>query len=102
MVVNISIENPNKFKSTHCTSDSIDQVEEYLGAHSFRAHELLGSGSFGEVYLVEKISDLSFHAMKVLNKDKIIQNRLTRYAMTERNVLSNIKHPFIVSLNFAF
>lgn len=40
--------------------------------------------------------------MKVLNKDKIIQNRLTRYAMTERNVLSSIKHPFIVRLNYAF
>ena len=76
--------------------------EEIIGAHSFRAHELLGSGSFGEVYLVEKISDLSLHAMKVLNKDKIIENRLTRYAKTERNVLSNINHPFIVGLNFAF
>jgi len=40
--------------------------------------------------------------MKVLNKEKILSNRLTRYAMTERNVLSNIKHPFIVCLNYAF
>jgi serine/threonine protein kinase len=45
---------------------------EIIGAHSFKAHELLGTGSFGEVYLVEKISDLSLHAMKVLNKDKIL------------------------------
>lgn len=40
--------------------------KEYIGAHSFTAHELLGTGSFGEVYLVEKISDSSLHAMKVL------------------------------------
>lgn len=40
--------------------------KEYIGAHSFTAHELLGTGSFGEVYLVEKISDKTLHAMKVL------------------------------------
>lgn len=40
--------------------------KEYIGAHSFTAHELLGTGSFGEVYLVEKISDNTLHAMKVL------------------------------------
>jgi protein-serine/threonine kinase len=63
---------------------------------------LLGTGSFGEVYLVEKISDSTLHAMKVLCKDKILENKLTRYAMTERNVLCVINHPFIVRLNYAF
>ena len=62
-----------KYRSTHCTSDSVNvpSEKEIIGAHCFRAHELLGTGSFGEVYLVEKISDLSLHAMKVLNKEKI-------------------------------
>lgn len=76
--------------------------KEYIGAHSFTAHELLGTGSFGEVYLVEKISDRSLHAMKVLCKDKIFEHKLARYAKTERNVLSVINHPFIVRLNFSF
>jgi serine/threonine protein kinase len=79
-----------------------DGIKEYIGAHSFTAHELLGTGSFGEVYLVEKISDDSLHAMKVLCKDKIFEHKLARYAMTERNVLSVINHPFIVKLNFSF
>lgn len=79
-----------------------DGAKEYIGAHSFTAHELLGTGSFGEVYLVEKISDDSLHAMKVLCKDKIFEHKLARYAMTERNVLSVINHPFIVKLNFSF
>lgn len=79
-----------------------DGGKEYIGAHSFTAHELLGTGSFGEVYLVEKISDNSLHAMKVLCKDKIFEHKLARYAMTERNVLSVINHPFIVKLNFSF
>jgi serine/threonine protein kinase len=53
---------------------------------------LLGTGSFGEVYLVEKISNGSYYAMKVLTKSKIMGNNLTRYALTERNVLSIADH----------
>jgi serine/threonine protein kinase len=63
---------------------------------------LLGTGSFGEVYLVEKISNGSYYAMKVLTKSKIMGNNLTRYALTERNVLSIADHPYIVKLNYAF
>jgi serine/threonine protein kinase len=40
--------------------------------------------------------------MKVLEKEKILKQNLVRYAMTERNVLCLAKHPFIVSLNYAF
>jgi serine/threonine protein kinase len=49
---------------------------------------ILGKGSFGEVYLVEKNSKDLF-AMKVLSKEKIMGNNYIKYAMTERNVLSN-------------
>ena len=40
--------------------------------------------------------------MKVLTKNKVIENNLTRYAMTERNVLTIADHPFVVKLNYAF
>lgn len=40
--------------------------------------------------------------MKVLTKAKILGHNLTRYALTERNVLSIQKHPFIVGLHYAF
>ena len=63
---------------------------------------MLGKGSFGEVYLVEKISTKKLYAMKVLKKDKMLKQNLIRYAQTERNILSIMNHPFIVRLNFAF
>lgn len=63
---------------------------------------MLGTGSFGEVFLVEKISNGKYFAMKVLTKEKIMGHNLTRYAMTERNVMSVVNHPFIVKLNYAF
>lgn len=67
----------------------------------FMPISILGKGSFGEVYLVEKnFKDL--YAMKVLSKKKIMGNNYIKYAMTERNVLSYTHHPFIVKLNYAF
>jgi protein-serine/threonine kinase len=73
-----------------------------VGPKSFEAICLLGSGSFGEVYLVKKVDTGKHYAMKVLPKDKIMSLNLMKYAFTERNVLSYTKHPFIVGLNFAF
>lgn len=39
--------------------------------------------------------------MKVLSKEKLLNNNYIKYAMTERNVLSYMHHPFIVQLHFA-
>jgi ankyrin repeat protein len=76
--------------------------EEKVGPHSFLVHNLIGKGSFGEVYLVEKKNTKSFYAMKVLHKTKIMKHNLVKYALTERNVLSITNHPFIVKLTYAF
>lgn len=40
--------------------------------------------------------------MKVLSKDKVATKNLQRYAITERNVMSVINHPFMAKLFFAF
>ena len=75
---------------------------EKITYESFNYLKLLGKGSFGEVFLVEKKSNKKLFAMKILQKDRIINQNLTRYAQTERNVLSIMSHPFIVKLNYAF
>ena len=49
-----------------------------------------------------KHDDRKQYAMKVLAKDRLMSRNLIKYAITERNVLSYIKHPFIVGLNYAF
>jgi len=70
---------------------------------SFLIIDRLGKGSFGNVFLVKKkVGDQTPYAMKILEKSKVMQNNLIKYAMTERNVLCFTKHPFIIGLNYAF
>lgn len=64
--------------------------------------KILGKGAFGEVYHVIKKDSQEEFAMKKLNKVKMMSQNIIKYAMTERNVLSIMNHPFIVKLNFAF
>jgi len=79
-----------------------DEVFEAAGPRSFKTLALLGKGSFGEVYKVQHKSTGNVFAMKVLRKSRILNSNLVRYVMTERNLLSYLRHPFIVRLHFAF
>ena len=82
------------------TLNSIE--EERITPSNFICLAQLGKGSFGEVYLVQKINTKEKFAMKVLRKERIMGQNLLKYAMAERNVLSLSNHPFIVKLNYAF
>lgn len=103
--------NQMKYKQTQVKKQQMSTVsplketplkEQRIGPDQFVAHQLLGTGSFGEVYLVEKLSNKQLYAMKVLTKSKIKSQNLIKYALTERNVMSVMNHPFIVRLRYAF
>ena len=76
--------------------------EEKISPSNFVCLAQLGKGSFGEVYLVQKINTKEKFAMKVLRKERVMGQNLLKYAIAERNVLSLSHHPFIVKLNYAF
>lgn len=82
-------------------------VEEKKGAavarlKDFTLIQVIGKGSFGKVMLVRKNDTRAIYAMKVLNKDNVIKRNQVEHTKTERSVLEYIRHPFIVTLRFAF
>mmetsp|Transcript_4278 Transcript_4278/g.6993 ORF Transcript_4278/g.6993 Transcript_4278/m.6993 type:complete len:737 (-) Transcript_4278:41-2251(-) len=77
------------------------QIEK-VGPDSFEFVKMLGKGSFGEVYKVRHKRTDEFFAMKVQHKKRVVRENIMRYAMTERNVLCYLRHPYIASLHFAF
>ena len=70
IINNNSISNRGEINNTNSTE------EEKIGPFWFICHSLLGKGSFGEVYLVEKKDTGVFYAMKVLSKDKIMGKKI--------------------------
>lgn len=70
----------------------------------FELLKVLGQGSYGKVFLVQKIkgSDSgTLYAMKVLQKATLKVRDRVRSKM-ERDILAEVNHPFIVKLHYAF
>ncbi|KAJ2753280.1 hypothetical protein H4S06_003774, partial [Coemansia sp. BCRC 34490] len=69
----------------------------------FDVLRLIGKGGYGMVYLVQHKVTRKHYAMKVLRKASILlQRRQITFTMTERSILSEVQHPFIVKLYYAF
>lgn len=81
-------------------------LTERLGIGDFDLLKVVGKGAFGKVMLVKKKSREHgagrIYAMKVLNKDTIVKKGQIEHTMSERAILCQIRHPFIVRLRYAF
>uniref|UniRef100_A0A8C7S687 Ribosomal protein S6 kinase n=1 Tax=Oncorhynchus mykiss TaxID=8022 RepID=A0A8C7S687_ONCMY len=80
---------------------------ERVGIENFELLKVLGTGAYGKVFLVRKVSGHNagqLYAMKVLKKATIIQKAKTaEHTRTERQVLEHIRQsPFLVTLHYAF
>lgn len=78
-----------------------------IGVNSFKLISTLGKGGFGKVLKVSKLNVLGedtgkIFAMKILKKEFITKNKMKQTTMLERQILSNISHPFIVKLYYSF
>lgn len=63
----------------------------------------LGTGSFGRVRLVRHTgTNGGYYALKILKKSEVIYLKQVDHVKTEKKILEEIDHPFIVNLNGAF
>ncbi len=75
----------NDFEQVTSSYYSTENNEEKIGPHSFSIISLIGKGSFGEVYLVEKTISKAHYAMKVLHKQKIISKKIIQKSIFKLN-----------------
>jgi serine/threonine protein kinase len=88
----------------------------------FEVLKMLGKGSFGKVYMVRQRTPSTSSsssssrrsldaagggagdilAMKVLRKSELVKRNQVHHTMMERRIMSAARHPFIVSLRYAF
>ena len=69
----------------------------------FEFIKVIGKGGFATVYMVRMRTSGKLYAMKTVKKASVRQNE-NRFAqvLRERNILSQLHHPFLVSLQYAF
>jgi serine/threonine protein kinase len=80
-----------------------DDIKRHnISKKDFEELKLIGKGSYGKVLLVRRKSTEKLYAMKIMEKSLIKLNRQEDHTMTERAILENLDHPFIVKLYFAF
>jgi p70 ribosomal S6 kinase len=73
-----------------------------LTPDDFDILKLVGQGAFGKVFQVRKKDSGGIYAMKVMKKDRIIAKDQAEYTKAERDILTAVTHPFVVSLRYSF
>ncbi|CAK9170729.1 unnamed protein product [Ilex paraguariensis] len=82
--------------------DDISKKVQTVGLEDFEVMKVVGQGAFGKVFQVRKRGTLEIFAMKVMRKDKVMEKNHTAYMKAERDILTQIEHPFIVQLRYSF
>eukprot|EP00600_Ochromonadales_sp_CCMP1393_P003680 CAMPEP_0174994864 /NCGR_PEP_ID=MMETSP0004_2-20121128/23875_1 /TAXON_ID=420556 /ORGANISM="Ochromonas sp., Strain CCMP1393" /LENGTH=713 /DNA_ID=CAMNT_0016249153 /DNA_START=54 /DNA_END=2195 /DNA_ORIENTATION=+ len=79
--------------------------EEKLTVQDFDLLKIVGKGAFGKVMLVRKKASKDegkVYAMKVLKKDVVSAKGQIEHTKSERDILFEVRHPYIVRLRYAF
>lgn len=72
-------------------------------ADDFEPLKVIGKGGYGKVMLVKQRSTGKLYAQKQLKKaSMVIRAKTVEYTKAERQILEDVRHPFIVKLFYAF
>lgn len=76
--------------------------EALYNTYDFKFLRTLGTGAFGRVVLALNMKTKTYHAIKVIRKEKIIRMNQLGHVLNERRILQAMDFPFIVHLDFCF
>jgi serine/threonine protein kinase len=70
--------------------------------NNFEFQYIIGKGGFGKVWKVLEKKHKIIYALKEMKKVKVIDKRSEKSVKYERELLSRLKHPFIVNMYYSF
>jgi serine/threonine protein kinase len=76
--------------------------DKKVGLQDFLIKKVIGRGSFGKVFLVEKKGSKQVYAMKSLRKDVIIDYDQVESTKLEKDILMQADHNFLVGMHYVF
>ena len=81
---------------------SRNKDEKHVELKDFTIKAVIGRGTFGKVFLVQREGYQQFYAMKSLRKDSILEHNLVDSTLLEKEILQKADHPFLVGMDFVF
>jgi hypothetical protein len=88
---------------THNSPEKDTDSSEYAaGPDSFDMISVIGEGGYGKVLLVRLRESNELFAMKVVSKQYLVKKNTVSYMHSERDIMTRVDHPFLVSLKWAF
>lgn len=87
--------------SVEASSDSSDG-EKDVCLEDFDVIKTIGTGTFGRVCLCREKATNTYAAMKILAIDDVIRLKQVEHVKNEKNILQQVRHPFIVNLRWHY
>ena len=73
-----------------------------LSPSNFLFLNVIGKGGVGKVWKVQALKPKMILAMKQMSKSKIVSKKMTQNVFEEKEILSNLYHPFIINMYCTF
>ena len=93
--------NVNNFQSGVNIS-VVAETDVSISKSDFMFLEIIGKGTFGNVWKVQNRKSLRFYAMKQMEKVLIIVNKSVENIMNEKKILGMFNHPLISKMHGSF
>ena len=84
------------------TTDLSPNQKPKISRSSFTFHYIIGRGGFGKVWKVTIKHTNNSYALKEMSKVKIIDRKSESSILSERHLLAQLHHPFIVNMFYSF